>query len=269
VNFSGTLGFLGFGNMGRAMACGLLETGTVGVKHLAAYDIDPARRAEAAEIGLRACSDAGELARESTVLLLAVKPQMMDEALSQIRPHFNPKTLVISIAAGISIAYIQQRLGETARVVRVMPNTPALVGAGAAGIALAPVCTEHDAAVARAIFEAVGIVEMVAEDALHAVTAVSGSGPAYFFYLVECLVKAAVAQGLPEAKAARLAAQTLTGAGLLLRHTAEPASVLRERVTSKGGTTEAALNAFRERGLDQVIGAGVEAAARRSRELGQ
>jgi len=152
---------------------------------------------------------------------------------------------------------------------RVMPNTPALVEAGAAGIALSANCTDADAQIGRTVFEAVGIVEVVPEELIDVVTALSGSGPAYFFYMVECLVRAAQAQGLNEAQAVRLAARTLLGSGRLLEASGEPPAVLRERVTSKGGTTAAALEAFRAGGFDRVIAAGVEAAVARAKELGR
>ncbi|HNT89464.1 MAG TPA: pyrroline-5-carboxylate reductase, partial [Candidatus Hydrogenedentes bacterium] len=198
----------------------------------------------------------------------AVKPQIMNEALQEARKGVKPDILVISIAAGISIAFIRERLGDNVRIVRVMPNTPAMVNAGAAGIALGANCTGDDAAVARTIFEAVGVAEIVQEKDLDVVTALSGSGPAYFFYMVECLVNAAVNEGLREEQATRLAAQTLMGAGKLLASSGESAATLRERVTSKGGTTEAALRCMREERFADIVGKAVRAAAARSRELG-
>ena len=269
MKLEGTLGFLGFGNMGGAILSGLIEAGTVSADRALVFDIDPKKNAKAKASGATVVSAPEELADKSDTLVLAVKPQTMAEALEQIRPGVSSKTLVISIAAGISISYVQERLGRDIRVVRVMPNTPALVAAGAAGIALSENCTEDDAKAARTIFEAIGIAEMVPETMMDAVTALSGSGPAYFFYTVECLVRAAVAQGMDEAQAARLAAQTLLGAGRLLKESGEPASVLRERVTSKGGTTAAALEAFRQGDLEGVLASGINAAVARSKELGK
>jgi pyrroline-5-carboxylate reductase len=265
----GTLGFLGFGNMGRAILGGLLETGTLSQKHAIIYDVLPERCADAEHLGVAVAESQESLGKSCDLLMLAVKPQNMEEALEAVKPGLSSETLIISIAAGISSAYIQERLGPDFRVVRVMPNTPALVGAGAAGIAMSANCREEDAEAARTIFEAVGIAEMFPEDAIDAVTALSGSGPAYFFNMVECLVRAAVDQGLPEDKATRLAAQTLLGAGRLLLESGESAETLRQRVTSKGGTTEAALKRFGEEGFERVIAAGVAAATARSRELGK
>lgn len=263
------LGFLGFGNMGRAIAGGLIERETMRPEHLAAFDVDDAKRAAAQAMGMRVADSAGALAEASDALLVAVKPQHALEALEPLAGSFDSGTLVISICAGLSTGFFQERLGTNVRVVRVMPNTPALVGAGASAIAPGRNCREDDIAFAKAVFESVGLVEVVPERAMDGVTALSGSGPAYFFYLVECLVRAAREEGLTEAQATELAKQTALGAGRLLMESGESAGVLRERVTSKGGTTEAALRAFREHGFEEVIRAGVAAAAARSRELGR
>lgn len=259
-----TVGFLGFGNMGGAIARGLLAMGTLPAPALNAYDVAESRLAEARRLGITVVDSPQALAALSTTLILAVKPQTMTDALGQIPPGVLAGKRVISIAAGISIATLQRFVSDGARIVRVMPNTPALVGAGAAAIALGPACDARDAEVAQAIFAAVGSVELVDEDDLDAVTALSGSGPAYFFYVVECLIRAAVDEGLDEVQAARLAHQTLYGAGKLLAESGETAGTLRERVTSKGGTTAAALAAFQNHGLAAVIHAGVNAAAARS-----
>ncbi len=263
------LGFLGFGNMGRAIAGGLIERGTLRPEHLAAFDVDEAKCAAAKALGMRVAGSAGALAQASDVLLVAVKPQHAVEALEPLAGSFDSGTLVISICAGLSTGFFQERLGTNVRAVRVMPNTPALVGAGASAIAAGRNCREEDITFAKAVFESVGLVEVVPESAMDGVTALSGSGPAYFFYLVECLVRAAREEGLTEAQATELAKQTALGAARLLMESGETAGVLRERVTSKGGTTEAALRAFREHGFDEVIRAGVAAAAARSRELGR
>ncbi len=266
---SGVLGFLGFGNMAKAIAKGLIQAGAIPPDQLLAFDLKTENATQVEEIGGLTAESAAALAEGSQTLLLATKPQDMKVALDSIASHLSADSLVISIAAGISISYIQDMLGTDCRVTRVMPNTPALVGAGAAGIALSPSCTEEDAGVAEAIFESVGITERLPESALDAVTALSASGPAYFFAFVEACVKAGVGLGLPEDQATRLAAQTLYGAGLLLKESGESAGTLRERVTSKGGTTEAALACFEQRDLDGVVRAAIEAAAARSEELGK
>ncbi|MBX3177888.1 MAG: pyrroline-5-carboxylate reductase [Candidatus Hydrogenedentes bacterium] len=265
---SETLGFLGYGNMGAAIAEGLIGLGAIEKDRVLAFDPSPDRMAAAREAGIACAASLPDLVAGSSVLLLAVKPQIMGAVLDEVRPHCAPDSLVISIAAGISTGFIQERLGADTAVVRVMPNTPYLVHAGAAGIAASPQCSDAQIFLAREIFASMGIAELVDESALDAITALSGSGPAYFFYLVECLVEAAAAQGLDRAVAERLAAQTLVGAGKLLQETGEPAETLRKKVTSPGGTTEAALNAYRDGGLDALVADAVAAAVRRSRELG-
>lgn len=269
MKLDGVLGILGFGNMGRALAAGLVQKGTFSPSRICVYDVDPAKCMAAQDLNLRVAGSSAELVGAIDYLMLAVKPQSMEGALSELRTHWTADVLVLSIAAGISTEYIRHRLGDAVRVVRVMPNTPAMVLAGAAGVALGAGCGAQEAEIARAIFESVGVCEIVPEKDMDIVTALSGSGPAYFFYMVECLVKAAVAHGLPEKQAASLAAQTLLGAGRLLTESGEAASTLRERVTSKGGTTEAALKRFREADFEGVVVAGVSAAAARSKELGK
>ena len=265
----GNVGFLGFGNMGAAIARGLVDAQTASSRQVHIFDVDAEKQAMAQKAGFSIKESPEALARECDTLLLAVKPQMMAEALTPVKSALAPKTLVISIAAGISIEKLQAMLGMETRIVRVMPNTPALVGAGAAGMALSANCTEEDATIARIIFESIGVVEIVDESLIDAVTALSGSGPAYFFYMVECLVAAAQKEGLPLEQASKLAIQTAFGSGRLLQTSSDSPAVLRERVTSKGGTTFAALEAFRAHHFDKTIAAGVSAAAARSRELGK
>jgi pyrroline-5-carboxylate reductase len=269
VAIPGVVGFLGFGNMGEAIARGLVRARAIEGKQILAYDVDPGRALRATTMGGAAADSAGDLARRADTLLLAPKPQDMRAALHSIRAGLRPQTLVVSIAAGISIGFIQRELSAETRVVRAMPNTPALVGAAATGFAPGANCTAADKAVARGIFEAIGIAEEVAETQLDAVTALSGSGPAYYFAFVEASTSAAIGLGIPADQAGRLAAQTLYGAGLLLHDTGEPAGTLRERVTSKGGTTAAALATFAARDLAGAVRASMEAAAARSKELGQ
>ena len=201
-------------------------------------------------------------------LVEATKPQDMQAALEAIRPQFSTNTLIISIAAGLSISYFEKHLGAEARIIRVMPNTPAMVSAGAAGYAINNACTDADEALANTIFNAVGIGLCVPEASIDAVTALSGSGPAYFFYFVECMTKAGVELGLSEEQATKLAVQTLYGAGKLLTQSGESAQSLREKVTSKGGTTHAAVESFRSSGLEQTVMNAMQAASDRSRELG-
>jgi len=268
MGIEGTIGFLGFGNMGQAIFRGLIDAGTVPANRLVTFDLDEDKMATAVELGGRSADSPEALASDSNVLLLATKPQHMGEALEAVRPGVSGDTLIISIVAGVSISSIQQALGQDTRVVRVMPNTPALVRAGTAAIATSENCTANDAQTVEAIFSAVGIAERTDEEMIDVVTGLSGSGPAYFFYMVECLANAAEKLGIPADQAERFAGETLYGAGRLLHESGESAATLRERVTSKGGTTFAALESFRQAGFEDVIEAGVWAAAARSRELG-
>ena len=209
---TGRYGFLGYGNMGGAIVAGLLKQAMLDPGQVMVYDAEPARMADAETQGLALAASPLELARACDTLVLAVKPQQMDEAIVPALEGAPPDIRVVSIMAGISIAALESRFGKSARILRVMPNTPALVGAGAAAISHNSVCVEKDIAETRMIFEAVGIVDTVDETHMDAVTALSGSGPAYFFYMTECLIDAAVAAGLPIETARRLAAQTLLGA---------------------------------------------------------
>ena len=262
------LGFLGYGNMASAIAEGLVKQGLIESANVYAYDPAAERSAAATKNGFVVCASAQALAAAVDTLVLAVKPQMMDSALQDLAPGLSQDTRVISIAAGISIDFIQKHLDPAQHILRVMPNTPALAQAGAAAIAPSAQCTADDTAVTKAIFEAVGIAEIVEEKDIDAVTGLSGSGPAYFFYMVECMVKAGVKEGLDADTATRLAGQTLLGAGKLLQSSSDSAATLREKVTSKGGTTAAALAQFRADDFADVIQRAVHAATERSKELG-
>jgi len=268
VAISQRLGFLGFGNMGSAILRGLIDRNEISPDLVAVYDPSDACRSEAAKLDVGIADNAGALAVASDALVIAVKPQQFEEAIAPVADGLGEYDVVISIMAGVGISSIEKALPSVARIARVMPNLPAVVGAGASGIAYSSACEGADRALVRTIFEAVGVVEEVEEGALDAVTAISGSGPAYFFHLVECMAAAGEAEGLDRAQAERLAAQTAYGAGVMMHQSSESPGTLRERVTSKGGTTFAALEAFRENDLAGVVKSSVHAAADRSRELG-
>lgn len=268
MSLDGVFGVLGFGNMGGAIVRGLLHADAITADQLIIFDTTPAAIEDARGLGARIAESGQQLAEESTILLIAVKPQHMDEALETVRRGISPDVLIVSVAAGITIGHIQDCLAPNVRVARVMPNTPALVGAGAAGFSLSENCAPEDRLTVSEILDAVGISELVPESAMDAVTALSGSGPAYCFRLVECMVIAAMDEGLTEEQATRLATQTLFGAGKLLLESDESPSVLRERVTSKGGTTAAALEQFQQEGFERAVAAGIRAAAARAKELG-
>jgi len=269
LNTDQTLGFLGYGNMGSAILEGLVKLKVWPAERAVVFDPSEERQALGRTLGVEVADSPQALAATSDVLVLAVKPQVMGDALAEIKDSVKPGTLAISIAAGVSIGFIADKLGGQVRVARVMPNTPCLAHAGAAGIALGPGCTEDDETLVAALFNTIGMSVLVQESELDAVTAVSGSGPAYFFYLVECLTQAGVEEGLSEDVAQALAAQTLYGAGRLLHSSEDDAAELRRKVTSPGGTTAAALAQYEADDLAGVVRRAVKAAADRSRELGQ
>lgn len=263
-----TLAFIGAGNMAEALIKGLLAAKTLSPRQLIATDVRPERRTElSAAYGIRTLADNAAAVQVAEIILLAVKPQQMTEVLGNLKSQITTHKLLISIAAGVTTARIERELGGTPRVVRVMPNTPALVGAGAAGLCRGRHATDSDLATAETILQAVGITVRVAEDAMDAVTALSGSGPAYLFYLAETLIAAGVKVGLSPEIARQLAIQTVHGAGKLLAESSDAPEVLRQKVTSPGGTTEAALKVMTERQLADIIAAAVEAATKRGKEL--
>jgi len=266
---SGRIGFLGLGKMATALASGLTKACLFVPGQITGSDkLLDRREAFAAAIGAQTAADNAALVRECEIVVLAVKPQDVDRLLADIGGQFTARHLLISIAAGITTARIEAFLPPGCRVVRAMPNTPMLVGKGAAAICPGSHATADDVARARAIFEAAASVITVDERLMDAVTAVSDSGPAYFFYFVEALIQGGIEEGLAPAQAAQLATQTLVGAAALLADSGRSPAELRADVTSPGGTTVAAVQAFEAAGLAKSIIAAVHAAAERSRQLG-
>lgn len=262
------LGFLGAGKMATALARGLIAQGVYTAGELLAVDVKEAARAQfTASTGVACVADPGELVRQSPVLLLAVKPQDTAALLSGFHGQLGEK-LLISIAAGLAIARLSTWTGS-ARVVRVMPNTPAMVNLGASVFACGAAVTPADRALTQRLFSSVGIAMELPEDALDAVTGVSGSGPAYVFEFTQGLIDAAVAAGLPPAVAKALVIQTLAGAAEMLRQDLGTPDDLRNAVTSPGGTTAAGLKVLADAGFRPLLTQVVARATARSRELGQ
>lgn len=260
--------FIGGGNMATALIGGLI---TRGQSASAIHVIDPAepqRNRLEAQFGVSTSATASKQAIDETVIVLAVKPQQMHEVATTLAPLLTGQ-LVISIAAGIRGSDLSRWLGGHQRMVRTMPNTPALIGAGITAAAAADGLTEQDRRLTQTILEAVGeCVWVDHEQQLDAVTAVSGSGPAYVFYFMEAMQQGACALGLSESQARQLTLATFVGASKLAAQSDESVSVLRERVTSKGGTTAAALATFADQTVAAGIKAGLASACRRSVELG-
>jgi pyrroline-5-carboxylate reductase len=263
------IAFLGAGNMGRALIEGLLRSGTR-PEQLAVGESSPAaREALARELGVSAVPDNREAIAGASIVVLAVKPQAAAAVLAPLAGTLAAaRPLLISVAAGVRVAALESWCARAVPVVRAMPNRPALIGAGATGLYAAAGVGAALRASAEQVLQAVGEVAWVpTEDALDVVTALSGSGPAYFFLLAELMAEAAEQLGLEAATARRLAAATLYGSGLLAQSADRDLAQLREAVTSPGGTTEAALTALAAANLRDTVRQALAAAAQRSREL--
>ena len=266
------IGFLGGGAMAEALLGGLLAVG-IDASRLRASDPEPARREHLANaLGVATFASNAEVAEASDVLVLAVKPDRVTPLLEALPADGLDCTrpLWISLAAGVTLASLEGALGGGARVVRAMPNTPALVGEGATGFCGNDAATGADVAAARNVFESVGLAWQAQSEAqLDAVTGLSGSGPAYLFAFVEALIDAGEAEGLPRDAAEQLALQTAYGAAKLARESERTPAELRRQVSSPGGTTLAGLAQLEERGFAEALRAAVRAATRRAGELGR
>jgi pyrroline-5-carboxylate reductase len=265
------IGFLGAGKMATALAKGFIQAGLVPCEGVIASDpFEPARGGFAKETGgATATALNPEVLKLASVLVLAVKPQQVAEVLGEIRPHFTEKHLLISIAAGVTLAKLEAGLGSGARLIRVMPNTPALVGASATAFALGKSAREEDGRLAQRLFSAVGAAFQVKEALLDAVTGLSGSGPAYAYLIIEALSDGGVAAGLPREVATKLAAQTLLGSARMVLETGLHPGALKDMVTSPGGTTIEGLHELEKAGLRGALISAVRAATEKSRQLGQ
>lgn len=265
-----TLAFLGAGNMAEALIRGLLNAKTAKAESIIATARRQARADELTKtFGIRTTLDNLAACRDADVVMLCVKPQALNKLLVHIAPAIDSRKLVISVAAGVPIAALERKLGAGARIIRSMPNTPALVGRGACAISAGEHATEDDLQIATSIFDAVGITTTVEEALLDAVTGLSGSGPAYIFLIIEALSDAGVKVGLPRYTAQKLAAQTVLGSAHLLIETNAHPGQLKDQVTSPGGTAIAGLHTLEAGGLRTTLINAVEAATHRSRELGE
>ncbi|MFT3916903.1 MAG: pyrroline-5-carboxylate reductase [Anaeromyxobacteraceae bacterium] len=264
------IAFLGTGNMAEALVKGLLRAGSAAKEEIVCSEPRAPRREEIAQrYGVVVTGDNRGAAEASDILVLSVKPQTMDALLEEIAPAIDHKKLVVSIAAGIPISAIARKLGAGVRIVRTMPNTPALVGAGATALARGSHATDADLAEVKRLFEAVGIAHVVEEHHLDAVTGLSGSGPAFIFVAIEALADGGVKVGLARPVALALAAQTVLGSAKLILETGAHPGQLKDQVTSPGGTAIAGVHAMEVAGVRAGLIAAVEAATNRSHELGE
>jgi len=265
-----TIGFLGAGKMATALAKGFINGGLAAPGQILAGDpAEAARTAFARETGARATESNIAVAKFAGVIVVAVKPGCVKDLLAEVRAHITPRRLVVSIAAGVTIGQLEGSLDAGARVVRVMPNTPALIGASASAFARGRAATAEDGALARRLLEAVGIVFELKEPLLDAVTGLSGSGPAYFYAIIEALSDGGVAAGLPREVATKLAAQTALGSARMVLETGLHPGALKDMVTSPGGTTIEGMHELEKGGVRGVLISAVRAAADKARKLGQ
>ena len=262
------IGFIGGGNMAEALIKGLLA-GEFPAERIMASEPSEIRRNHLEEtFAIELTEDNTEVLRKSEIIVLAIKPQIAAEVLEEIAAEYSGDKLIVSILAGISCATIEKYFQGAPRVVRVMPNTPALVGEGASAICRGHNASKEDLQLVRQIFEAVGKVQVIDERQMDAVTGLSGSGPAYIYTVIEALADGGVREGLRRDVAHALAVQTVVGAALMVRETGVHPAILRDQVCSPGGTAITGVSTLEKKGLRTTLMEAVSAAAARSRELG-
>jgi pyrroline-5-carboxylate reductase len=269
-NDSPQWGFIGAGKMATALVHGMIRAKIADPSSIAASDpVALARETLGRETGIQILANNIDVVRSADVLLLAIKPQTMAAVLSEIQPEVCARHLVISIAAGVTLAVLESGLGPDCRLIRVMPNTPALVGAGAAGYCLGRSATPADESTVLRCLSAVGIAYRVPERLLDAVTGLSGSGPAFAYTMIEALSDGGVLAGLPRDVATALAAQTVLGAAKMVLETGLHPGALKDQVTSPGGTTISGIHALEKGGIRAALMGAVQAATHRSQELAE
>jgi len=264
------IGFLGAGKMATALAKGFVNAGLARPQDVLASDpMEEARQGFSKDVGAKATGSNREVLQFAQVLVLAVKPDQVNDVVKEAREVFTDKHLLISIAAGVPIAKLAAGLSPKARIIRVMPNTPALVGASASAYALGEGARKEDGELAKRLLSAVGVAFEVKESLLDAVTGLSGSGPAYIYMIIEALSDGGVAAGLPRDVATQLAAQTVLGSAKMVLETGKHPGALKDMVTSPGGTTIEGLHELEKGGLRAALINAVRAATEKSRKLGQ
>jgi pyrroline-5-carboxylate reductase len=269
AKLSRRLGVIGAGKMGSALIRGIVKARIVSPDKITASDADPALLSSLKkETGIKTTLDNSIATKSAEIILLALKPDMVRPVLQEIKGSLTREHLIISIAAGIPIKAIEEIAGPETRIIRVMPNTPALIGRGAAAYSRGKKTTKNDVEDVKAILEAIGTAVELPEKNLDAVTGLSGSGPAFVFMVIEALADGGVKMGLPRAVAMQLAAQTVAGAAMMVLETKKHPGELKDQVASPGGTTIAGISQLERGGLRATLIDAVEAATKRSMELG-
>lgn len=265
------IAFIGAGSMAEAIISGLVADELVASENVFVTNRQNTERLIELEekYGVTGTQDKQAVIEGADAVIISPKPHDIEAALLELKGILKPGQLLISVVAGVSSDSISELIGEDIGIVRVMPNTSAMIGESASGVVKGPFATAEQLAIAEEIFKAVGTVAIIKEEEMHALTSISGSGPAYFYYIAEIMEEAAVESGLDANLARELVAQTIVGAGKMLQTSADDARELRRKVTSPNGTTEAGIRALQSHELDKAIKACVQAAQKRSKELGE
>lgn len=261
------IGFVGVGNMGQAILGGILRKNLWKAGDVYLYDPFPDQTRAFEKLGCHAVPSEEELCKKAEIIFLCVKPQKMEEALNALRPAVTGDKLFVTIAAGISTGFIQKVLGGQYKVIRFMPNTPLLIGLGAAAYCYKPPVSDAEAKMIEGIFAALGVVERLDESKLSPVTAVNGSAPAYIYYVIEAMQRYALSQGIDEKQAKRLVCATVIGAASMALQSEESLQTLIDRVTSPGGTTLEAMKVLKQEKMDEIIIKAMGECTRRAFEL--
>lgn len=269
MNSLGPIGLIGGGNMAEALIKGLQRGGFPAAELMVSEPREARGEFLTQRYNVNVVTDNSEVVRRCETVLLTFKPQILDEVLGEIQGDFSEEKLLVSILAGVSTANLEKHFSGNIRVMRAMPNTPALVGEGATALCRGKFATREDVQIARKLFESVGIVQIVEESQMDAVTGLSGSGPGYIFTVIEAMADGGVQEGLRKEVALALAVQTVLGAAHLAKETGEHPALLRDMVCSPAGTTIAAMRVLEERGVRSTLMEAVHQAAKRSRELGK
>lgn len=265
-----TIGFIGGGNMATAIIGGILHSGLATKEQIIAADkMEQALDALQERFGIRTAHSNQEAAQAADILFLAVKPHILPDAAAEIRDSIGPDTLLVSIAAGKSISAIESLFGKEIRLIRAMPNTPALVGEGMSALCANPNVSETELDETRAIFDSFGSCEIVPESMMDTVVGVSGSSPAYVYLLIEAMADAAVADGMPRAQAYKFAAQSVLGSAKMVLETGSHPGALKDAVCSPGGTTIEAVAILEEEGMRYAVIRAQRACVQKSKDMGK